>query len=139
MEAVKDHEPKKAQAYKNLKARLIEWKTSKAGAKILAENSGEIPGSAEVTILQKMVNELKSDIVAYGSREDLIEEARIELLYLEPLLPAEPGENEIKEAIDSWTGSFEKSSMGAIVKYVKDTLPGAPGKLVADLVRERIS
>lgn len=54
-------------------------------------------------------------------------------------LPAEVGREEILSALDDWmkTNTLEKKTMGLAIRYIKQTLPMADGKLTSDIVKEK--
>jgi len=78
-----------------------------------------------------------------GNRQDLVdkETKELEILksYLPPELPAEEIKKIIEEAI-AVTGAQDMKDMGRVMKEVNVKIAGqADGKLVSDLVKERLS
>ena len=86
MSAMKEKNNEKANAYKNLKAKMLEFKTAK--------NAKPLDDAAEINIIKKMVTELYNDAELFvnNNRNDLAEPAKIEAVYLEAFLPKEASE-----------------------------------------------
>lgn len=133
LSAMKEGNKNKLTTYKLVKAKIQEFKT--------APNAKEFNESAELTILNKMVSELKSDIEIFKvAKPELAEEYTKQLEYISELLPPPITENEINIALDGWennNGIITQKAMGNIVKYLKEVLPGVDGKLASILIRKR--
>lgn len=130
MAAMKEKNSEKANAYKNLKAKMLEFKTAK--------NAKPLDDTAEITIIKKMVTELRNDADLFerNNRLDLAEPARIEASYLEAFLPKEASLEEIKAIIEAnLTEGMTMKDMGNLIKTVKSKLENVDGKLVADTVK----
>lgn len=139
MAAMKSGDTTRSNALRDLKNELLKFKTSKEGAKACAENGGEIADAKELSILKKMVNELKADAQIFedNGRKDLavprLEEADI----LSEMLPQEASEEDIRKEIEKFiasVGEFTKKEMGNCIKHVKSVLTNADGKLVSQVV-----
>lgn len=138
MEAMKAKESAKSNAYKNMKAKMLEFKTAK-GAKPLDD-------AAEISLIKKMVTELKNDaeIFEKNGRTDLSKPALDEASYLEAFLPNEATDEQIEDVVKEWCrdngtdGQIEKKQMGVVIKYVKSVLPNADGAKVSNIVRKYI-
>ena len=130
MSAMKEKNNEKANAYKNLKAKMLEFKTAK--------NAKPLDDAAEINIIKKMVTELYNDaeLFANNNRNDLAEPAKIEAGYLETFLPKEASEEEIKAVIEEYlTPDMTMKDMGNLIKTVKSSFENVDGKLVANLVK----
>ena len=140
MSAMKAGEKAKAQALKNIKAKLLEFKTSSEGAKIVNANGGEIPEANEITVIKKYVKSLKDSAAEYteNGREDLATEYNTEVSYLEVYLPKEASAADVNTVIMKYieeNGDFDQKKMGMVVKYVKAALPSAEGSLIATQIK----
>lgn len=130
MSAMKEKNNEKANAYKNLKAKMLEFKTAK--------NAKPLDDAAEINIIKKMVTELYNDAELFvnNNRNDLAEPAKIEAVYLESFLPKEASEEEIKVVIEEHlTPDMTMKDMGNLIKTVKSNFENVDGKLVANLVK----
>lgn len=130
MEAMKAKKKGTAEVYKLIKAEFINWKTAK--------NAKPLDDSAEITILQKMVKQRQDSVEQYkaAGRQDLVNQESMEIEVLQTLLPKIPTEQDINEYIDSYyIDGISKNMMGQVIKNVKIALPGADGKMVADIVK----
>ena len=130
MSAMKEKNNEKANAYKNLKAKMLEFKTAK--------NAKPLDDAAEINIIKKMVTELYNDaeLFANNNRNDLSEPAKIEAVYLEAFLPKAASEEEIKVVIEEYlTPDMTMKDMGNLIKTVKSNFENVDGKLVANLVK----
>ena len=71
MTAMKNKDSVRTQALKNIKAKMIEFKTSNEGIKVCTvdDATGEriIPDSSEIAIVKKMAKELEGDIEFHNS------------------------------------------------------------------------
>jgi len=139
MAAMKSGDTTRSNALRDLKNELLKFKTSKEGAKACADNGGEISDTKELSILKKMVNELKADAQIFedNGRKDLavprLEEAEV----LEVMLPKEASDDEIHKVVQEWLKDkkeFTKKEMGACIKFVKENLENADGKKVSQIV-----
>ena len=140
MSAMKAGEKAKAQALKNIKAKLLEFKTSSEGAKIVNANGGEIPEANEITVIKKYVKSLKDSAAEYAEngREDIATEYNTEVSYLAVDLPKEASAADVNAIIMKYieeNGDFDQKKMGMVVKYVKAALPSAEGSLIASQIK----
>lgn len=139
MDAMKASDTAKTNAYKDLKNELLKYKTSSEGSKVVNGNGGEIPDSQEITILKKMVKELKGDAEMFeqNGRSDIALERTTEMDILSVMLPKEATEEDIRKVVEDWLTtcpSFTKKEMGSCIKHVKETLDNVDGKLVSQIV-----
>lgn len=131
MKAMKEKNTIKANALKNLKAKMLEFKTAK--------NAKPLDDAAEIGIIKKMVTELHNDADLFNSnsRNDLAESAMKESEYLEEFLPKEATIEEIKAAVEqNIEPGMTMKDMGRLIKLVKSMFDNVDGKLVADTVKE---
>ena len=131
MKAMKEKNTAKANALKNLKAKMLEFKTAK--------NAKPLYDAAETGIIKKMVTELHNDADLFNknSRNDLAESAMKESEYLEEFLPKEATIEEIKAAVEqNIEPGMTMKDMGRLIKLVKSMFDNVDGKLVADTVKE---
>ena len=139
MAAMKSGDTTRSNALRDLKNELLKFKTSKEGAKACAENGGEIADAKELSILKKMVNELKTDAQIFedNGRKDLAVPRIAEAEILSVLLPQEASEEDIRKEVEKFiasVGEFTKKEMGNCIKQVKSVLTNADGKLVSQVV-----
>lgn len=131
MKAMKEKNSTKANTFKNLKAKMLEFKTAK--------NAKPLDDTAEIGIIKKMVTELHNDADLFNknSRNDLAESAMKESEYLEEFLPKEATLEEIKDAVEqNIEPGMTMKDMGRLIKLVKSMFDNVDGKLVADTVKE---
>lgn len=131
MKAMKEKNSTKANTFKNLKAKMLEFKTAK--------NAKPLDDTAEIGIIKKMVTELHNDADLFNknSRNDLAESAMKESEYLEEFLPKEATIEEIKAAVEqNIEPRMTMKDMGRLIKLVKSMFDNVDGKLVADTVKE---
>ena len=134
MKAMKEKNSTKANTFKNLKAKMLEFKTAK--------NAKPLDDAAEIGIIKKMVTELHNDADLFNknSRNDLAESAMKESEYLEEFLPKEATLEEIKAAVEqNIEPGMTMKDMGRLIKLVKSMFDNVDGKLVADTVKEYLN
>ena len=134
MKAMKEKNTIKANALKNLKAKMLEFKTAK--------NAKPLDDAAETIIIKKMVTELHNDADLFNrnNRNDLAESAMNEAAYLEEFLPKEATIEEIKAAVEqNIEPGMTMKDMGRLIKLVKSMFDNVDGKLVADTVKEYLN
>jgi uncharacterized protein YqeY len=133
-ETLKKQDTIRLSVLRAIKNEFLKYKTAK--------NVKPLDEPAEVQILKKMAAQREESIEMFkaGGREDLVLKETSELDVLREYLPAEVGREEILAALDDWmkTNILEKKTMGVAIKYIKQTLPMADGKLTSDIVKERI-
>ena len=133
MEAMKAKEKGTAEVYKLIKAEFLNWKTAK--------NAKPLDDAAEITILQKMVKQRQDSVEQYkaAGRQDLVDQESMEIEVLQTLLPKIPTKQDIEEYINSYyMDGIPKNMMGQVIKNIKIALPGADGKMVADIVKSHL-
>lgn len=125
--------------FRLVKAEYLKYNASKEAVKTPMNDA------IEVNILKKMAKQRRESAELYGQggRTDLQAKELAEAEFIEAYLPQESTAEDIKKAIDSATTEHGivllQKNMGQIIKKVKELLPNADGKLVADLVKKRLS
>lgn len=133
MEAVKTKESVKASVYRLIKNEFLKYTTAK--------NAKPLDDATEITILQKMVKQREESIEAYkkGGREDLIVAELAEINVIKELLPEVPTKEDVVNYVNYWyPDGIEKKAMGATIKELKEKFVGVDGKMVADVVKEKL-
>lgn len=136
MEAMKSHDETRTNTLRLIKAKFIEYKTSK-GAKPIDDN-------IEITLLKKMVTQREESAAIYDNagRAEQAKKERDEIAIISEFLPAPVDEGmiraEFKNVVDGGI-VCEKKNMGIIIKNIKAKYPQADGKLVASIVGEMIN
>jgi len=97
-----------------------------------------------IAVIKKQVKSHQDSIEQFekGSRADLADKEKKELEILKAYLPKELGEDELKKIVEQVISASPNATvkeMGRIMKEVMAQAAGrADGKLVSDLVRERL-
>lgn len=139
MEAMKERNTIRKNAYTNLKTAFLNYITSKEGVKECTtdENGNKvISDEKELTIIRKMHKELVENGEQYKLNE-YIEEAS----YLEPFIPKPASEEDIEKAISELINievGIPQKEMGSLIKNIKSKLPNADGKTVSMIVKKYI-
>lgn len=133
MDAVKAKEVVKASVYRLIKNEFLKYATAK--------NAKPLDEIAEISILQKMVKQ-REEAVYYckiANRPDLLEDELLELEVLLTLLPEIPSKEDIiKYLNDYYPNGIEKKAMGLVIKELKAKFMGVDGKMIADIVKDRL-
>ena len=133
MSAMKARDKVASETYKMLKAKILEFKTAK--------NAKEYDESAEISLIQKMVQERldSANIYKENGRHDLAAGELAQADILSELLPPIPTKEDIIEYLNKhYPSGIEKKSMGLVIKEVKEALIGADGKLISECVKSRL-
>lgn len=138
LQARKEHNKSKLEALQAIKAEFQKHETAK-GATPLDE-------AKEIAILKKMIEQRQTTAKLYSDngRPDLAEKELSEVAAIEDLgfIPKPASVNDILCEFDAVT-SFEvepvMKNMGKIVKAIKQALPNADGKMVAEIVKSNLS
>lgn len=137
-------------AYKNLKAEIQVFKTSK--------NAKPYTEVIEIQIVSKMCKKLEDAIENFSKthREDLVSDYTNELNVLKKLLPEPVDESQIYSELSEWCREnhfiqrfqtaigyeehliIPKKEMGNAIKHLKSKFPQADGKLISQLVKKYI-
>ena len=140
-EAMKKRETDRLGTLKLIKAELV--KAEKDGIKL--------DDAKETKILLKMIEQRKDSIAQYlkGGREDLAESEQNEIKVIEEFVPEQPTEEEIEkyteDAIDAYIEqndadyAISMKDMKAILSMVQERYPMASGKIVSNVLKNRIN
>lgn len=144
-QALKSKNELELKVYRNLKARVLEFKTAK--------NSKPYTREEELKIISKECKKLEDAILEFSKadRQDLVLEYRDELEVLKKLLPKPVSKSDIYEELLYWSEKnnyinreiaceieIPKKEMGIAIKHLKSKFPTADGKLISDIVKEFI-
>lgn len=140
-EAMKAKDREKLNTLKLIKAELV--KAEKDGA--------TIDESKEAKILMKMIDQRKESISQYikGGRNDLAEAERKEIDVIKQYIPEQPSDEEIEnytnDAINAYVEQNDSDylismkDMKAILSMVQEKYPMANGKIVSNVLKNRIN
>lgn len=144
-EALKSKNNIELKAYRNLKSKILEFKTAK--------NSKPYTEEEELKLISKEVKKLEDAVLEFSqaSRDDLALEYREELEILKKLLPEPVDTSEIYSELLYWAEKshfindeiayeieIPKKEMGNAIKYLKSKFPTVDGKIISEIVKENI-
>ena len=121
-----------------IKASILNAKTAEGAGGILKEED-------ETKLLQKLVKQRKDslEIFEQQNREDLAKKEKEEIEVIEKFLPAQLGNEELRQIISGIikeTGATSPSDMRKIMGLANKQLTGkAEGKTIATIVKELLS
>ena len=140
-EAMKAKDREKLSTLKLIKAELVK-----------AEKDGiTLDDAKEAKILMKMVDQRKESISQYikGGRNDLAEAEQKEIEVIKQYIPEQPSDEEIErytnDAINAYieqigsTYTVSMKDMKAILSMVQERYPMANGKIVSNVLKNRIN
>lgn len=140
-EAMKAKDKGKLGTLKLIKAELVK-----------AEKDGVVlDDTKEAKILMKMIDQRKESIAQYikGGRSDLAESEQKEIDVIKQYIPEQPSDEEIeqytKDAISAYierigsTYTVSMKDMKAILSLVQEKYPMANGKIVSNVLKNRIN
>ena len=136
-EALKAKDSLKSSVLSFLRAEIINVATAK-------KKTG-LEDSEVIAVIKKQIKQRKDSIEQFsqGGRLELAEKEKKEMEILKGYLPPELSEEEIKKVIEEvicLTAASGLKDMGKVMKEVNARIAGrADGKLVSDLVKERLS
>jgi len=136
-EAMKQKDSLKSSVLSFLRAEMINA--------AIAKKKDKCDDNECLSILRKQIKARQDSIEQFtnGNRPDLADKEKKELEILQQYLPAQLPEAEIKKIIEEIvvaTGAQGMKDMGKVMKEVTAKVAGqADGKLVSDLVRERLN
>ncbi|MCB0819598.1 MAG: GatB/YqeY domain-containing protein [Bacteroidetes bacterium] len=136
-QAMLAREKEKLEALRAVKSAVLLAKTEKAGA--------EIDEQAEIKLLHKLVKQRKESAAIYREqkRDEMAAEEEFQASVIEKYLPAMLSESEVAAIIDkiiAASGPVSVKDMGRIMGEANKEIAGrAEGKLVADLVKKKLS
>lgn len=136
-EAMKAKDQAALRAIRAIKAQILLVKTDGTGT--------ELDEASEIKMIQKMVKQRQEslDIFIKQGREDLAITEREEIAVLSKYLPAQLGEDKIKEIVAeviAKTGASGMQDMGKVMGMVSAQLAGqADGKTISTVVKSLLS
>ncbi|MFA5149746.1 MAG: GatB/YqeY domain-containing protein [Candidatus Omnitrophota bacterium] len=110
----------------------------------VAKKKTVLDDSEVITVIKKQIKQHQDSIEQFtkGARLEMAEKEKQELEVLKTYLPPEISSDEIKKIIEeavAATGANGLKDMGRVMKEVNVKIAGqADGKLVSDLVKERL-
>lgn len=134
MQARKNNQPRKAEVLKLIKAKLIEFTTQK--------NAPVLDKKTAINIIKKMNTEVLNDmsIAQENNRLDLVEKCEYESFILESFLPKQATREEMIAVLDEIIpNGITQREMSTTIKSVKERFESVDGKLLSELVKERIN
>jgi len=136
-EAMKNKDTLKSSVINFLRAEMINA--------ALAKKKTKLDDNESLAVIRKQIKARQDSIEQFtkGNRQDLADKEAKELTVLKSYLPEELPAEEIKKIIEETvvsTAALGIKDMGKVMKEVSVKVAGkADGKLVSDLVRERLS
>lgn len=136
--AMKSKNEPELRSLRAIKAAILLAKTS-------SDFTGELSGTEEIKLLQKLVKQRKDslDIFRDQKREDLAQKEEEEINYISRFLPAQLSEDELREQlrkIIADTGASSPADMGKVMGVATKQFAGkADGKTISGLVRELLA
>lgn len=140
VEAMKEKNTFKKNAYTNLKTAFLNFTTSKEGVKeCTTDDNGNriIPDAKELAIIKKIYTELVENGKQYNMN-DYLEEAK----YYEPFIPQSASKEDVDGAIEKYiaeNGAYTQKQMGLVIKFVKAQFENVDGAMVANEVKAHMS
>ena len=135
-EAMKAKDTLKTSVISFLRAEMINLATAK--------KKNKLDDSEVITVIKKQIKQRQDSIEQFtkGERLEMAEKEKKEMEILKIYLPPELSADEIKKIIEEaivLTSAAGMKDMGRLMKEVNAKIAGqADGKLVSDLVRERL-
>ncbi len=137
IQAMKDRDAAKSAALSFLRAQI---------KNVLIDKKVDKLDDADVaTVIKKQLKQQQDSLEQFekGGRTDLAEKQKIEIALLKSYLPAEIPLEEVKKIVEQAikeAGASTPKDMGKVMKIVLPQVAGkADGKLVSDLVKEKLS
>ena len=118
--------------YRMIKTAFIKFET--------AEKAKELNEEAEIKILNKMVKEREDSVRMYdeAGRIEAMDAELAEIEIIKKHLPKETSKEDISLYFDELFQINNKQNMGFFIKSIKEKYPNANGKLVSDIVKEKL-
>lgn len=131
--AMKSGEKRRLNVFRLIKSEFTKFET--------AENSKELTNESEIKILSKMVKDREESAKQYleAKREDLASEELLESKIIKEFLPAEAKEEDIINYLNELISDKKSTNIGGFIKLIKDKYHTANGKLVADIVKTKLT
>lgn len=136
MFAMKINDKIKVEALRAIKTAFMSWETAK-------ENIGKtITETVEISIINKLVSQYEDTAKQCndGKHDELVAEALAMVSILKEYLPKPATADEILSAFRNIEIDIEpiKKNMGLFIKRIKEMLPNADGKMIADIVKQNL-
>lgn len=128
----------------NLKSQTLSFLRAQFMNAALEKKKNSLDDNEVITVIRKQIKQRQDSIEQFtkGNRQDLAEKETKELAILKLYLPQELSSEEIKKIVEEavlQTGALSIKDMGKVMKEVTAKIEGkADGKLVSDLVKERL-
>lgn len=139
MVSMKVHNSVQTETYRAIKTAFMNWQTAK-------ENAGkEMTETDEINVLKKMVKQRQESMEQYfaAKRDDLAYAEADQITIIKEFLPEEATEEDITRVFlqvkDVNNLEPVKKNMGIFIKEIKNALPSADGKLVAQIVSKNLA
>jgi len=129
----------------SLKSSVISFLRADMMNTAMAKKKDKLDDPETVSVIKKQIKQRQDSIEQFtkGDRLEMAEKEKKELEILKTYLPPEMSPEAIKKIIEETiiaTGAAGMKDMGKVMKEVGAKVAGsADGKLVSDLVRERLS
>lgn len=136
-QAIKEKDNIKTKVYRNIKAEILKYKTSK--------NAKPYDKAAEISILKKIQSQYNESIEAFkkGNRDDLAASEELEVQILNLLIPKPVELNFIEDELlmileDDGLSNIPKAKMGYFINTLKGLFPYNNGKDISDIVKNYV-
>lgn len=151
-EAMKSKDELSLRVFRDIKTKFTEYEKSKEG--------NSIDEVVEIQILNKMYKQREDSAKQYteAGREALAAKEHLEMRLIKEYLPDIPTNKDIEAHIDLYAAennllewvfvptlgveipniAIPKKKMGAVIKYVKEQLPLADGKVISELIKPKL-
>lgn len=141
-QSLKEHRETDLKVWRGIKAEFLNYKTAKDSDKILTD-------AVEIKIISKLLAQHKDSIEQFkqGGRFDLVENEEKEAEVLASLLPKEPTEDDIRNAVENALAVIisEKDGylpsmkdMKRVQELVRKDFPSANGGMIANIFKTLI-
>ena len=143
IEATKSQDNQRRDTYRLIKTEITRFKTKELKPGEVREEYNE---ETEQQLLKDMVTAREKAIEMYknAKRDDLIAKEEQEIRYIKEFLPKDITKEEIENALKQWmadnncAGGIPKGNMGDVMKWFKANMPDAKGRLVSEVVKEKL-
>jgi len=111
----------------------------------IAKKKNKLDDNDIIVVIRKQMKQRDDSIEAFtkGNRPEMAEKEKKELEILKTYLPVQMGPEEVKKVVEeviAAVGAVDIKDMGKVMKEVNIRVAGkADGKLVSDLVRQKLS
>ncbi len=128
-----------------LKSSVLSFLRAETMNVAIAKKKKSLDDNEVIAVIRKQIKARQDSIEQFkkGSRQDLADKETRELEILKSYLPPQASDEEIKKEIEEvivLVDAQGMKDMGRVMKEVSAKVgPGADGKLVSDLVKERLS